>query len=145
MKEYKRDERGRFAPKEAKEAKEASELLGVPHKATFTLPEHQIADVEKHPWSQSGRMRFEEVDLRQLAEDGGFYKEGVLDSMRRDIWGDDARKYRYDFSKEGGPREWPYAYKDKATGKWQMGDGRHRMASLLNMGYTHAMLPVLRD
>lgn len=142
MKEYKRDERGRFAPKEAKEA---SELLGVPHKAVFTLPDAQIADFESHPWAKSGLAGFEEVDLRKLAEDGDFYKEGVLDSMRRDIWGDKASGYQYDFSKEGNPHDWPYAYRDKATGKTLMGDGRHRMTALLNMGYTHAMIPVRRD
>lgn len=66
-----------------------------------------------------------------------------LETYHTATWGNKQSKYRFDPSKM---KSWgmsvPYAIRNE-FGKLRLGDGRHRMKALMNMGYTHVPIIVV--
>ena len=86
------------------------------------------------------------VSLQKISDDNDLDdKDKSLSSSRPQMWGTDVNKYAFDGSKI---KDWNYSdimsVVERPDGTLELDNGRHRCKALLNGGYTHIEIPVMR-
>lgn len=106
------------------------------------LPKEQIAAINGIYKSYFQGFNIEKVKISDLLKDDpGLNNNDDLGSYHQELWGDDVNAYSYDPKKNIKASEVPYVI--FRNGKYQIGDGRHRIKALANSGYEYIELPVL--
>ena len=111
---------------------------------SFELPKQVMS---KFYDTYSGYEEAKEFDIEKLVKDNDLLIDEDLESYHQKQWDNKkAKDFKIDQNKVNNmsPSEIPYITVKK-DGRWQIGDGRHRIRALHNEGYTTIKLPYRKE